>query len=303
MSLQVKGLTKRFGSRLAVDHISFSMEQPGVFGLIGTNGAGKTTTIRMILGILAEDSGSSDWNGTRITRESLAFGYLPEERGLYMKHKVTDQLVYFAMLRGMNRTDAQTAAKRWLERLEISEYAQTPAEKLSKGNQQKVQLAAALIHDPILLFLDEPFSGLDPVNTELLREIIGELVDSGKYIVMSSPQMATVEEYCRDLLLLHQGQSVLQGNLQEIKASYGHTNLVVSCPQDPTADAEACGLTLLDRRADLLEFHIDGDKAAAAFLKRLVDTGNYPLHYEVKEPSLQEIFLQRVEAKQEESAK
>ena len=161
MSLKVDSLTKAFGEKTAVDHISFTMDAPGVFGLIGTNGAGKTTTIRMILGIMSADSGSAAWNGKPISRETLAFGYMPEERGIYMKNKVLEQLVYFGMLRGMNGTDAKKRALRLMERLGVTEYKDMPAEKLSKGNQQKIQLISTLIHDPELIFLDEPFSGLD----------------------------------------------------------------------------------------------------------------------------------------------
>ena len=181
MSLKVDSLTKAFGEKTAVDHISFTMDAPGVFGLIGTNGAGKTTTIRMILGIMSADSGSAAWNGKPISRETLAFGYMPEERGIYMKNKVLEQLVYFGMLRGMNGTDAKKRALRLMERLGVTEYKDMPAEKLSKGNQQKIQLISTLIHDPELIFLDEPFSGLDPVNAEVLRGLIEELVDEAIY--------------------------------------------------------------------------------------------------------------------------
>ena len=148
MSLEVKQLTKSFGSNVAIDHLSLSMDAPGIYGLIGTNGAGKTTTIRCILGIMEPDEGTALWNGKRISRETLKFGYLPEERGIYMKTKVLEQLVYFGMLRGMNRTDARNSALSYLKRLKIADYKNTPAEKLSKGNQQKIQLIAALIHHP-----------------------------------------------------------------------------------------------------------------------------------------------------------
>ena len=222
MGLVVTNLVKRFGSKVAVDHLSLQMEEPGVFGLIGTNGAGKTTSIRMILGIMSADEGSSAWNGTPISRDTLSFGYMPEERGIYMKNKVLEQLVYFGMLRGMNRSDARKSALSYLERLGMSEYKDTLVEKLSKGNQQKIQLIATLVHNPELIFLDEPFSGLDPVNTEVLRGLLGELIEEKRYIVMSSHQMGTVEEYCKDILILHHGQTKLHGNLRKIKQGYGH---------------------------------------------------------------------------------
>ncbi len=294
MSLQADNLCKAFGNKIAVDHISFDMNEPGVFGLIGTNGAGKTTTIRMILGIMPADSGSASWNGEKISRETLAFGYMPEERGIYMKNKVLDQLIYFGQLRGMSKADAKKSALSYMERLEVSEYRDMQAEKLSKGNQQKIQLIATLIHNPQLIFLDEPFSGLDPVNAEILSRLIRQLTDEGRYIVMSSHQMSTVEEYCENLLILHHGKTVLKGNMRQIKAGYGHTNLIVSSGQDVSAAAEACGLQLLEARANEMEYKIKGDEMANRFLKKLLDDGNYPTKYEIKEPSLNEIFIEKV---------
>ncbi|HBR32217.1 MAG TPA: ABC transporter ATP-binding protein, partial [Clostridiales bacterium] len=200
MGLHIKNMIKSFGSNIAVNDISFSMEKPGVFGLIGTNGAGKTTCIRTILGIMSADSGKAEWNEKKISRENLSFGYMPEERGIYMKTKVLEQLVYFGTLRGMSKTDAKKSALDYMERLGVSEYRDVPAEKLSKGNQQKVQLITTLIHNPELIFLDEPFSGLDPVNTNTLNNLIHELVLEKRFVVMSSHQMSTVEEYCEDIL-------------------------------------------------------------------------------------------------------
>ncbi len=294
LSLNVNNLRRTFGTKVAVDDVSFQMPNPGVFGLIGTNGAGKTTTIRMILGILRPDSGNALWNGRPITRETLGFGYMPEERGIYMKNKVLDQLIYFGMLRGMNKSDAKTSALSLMQRLEVTEYKDMPAEKLSKGNQQKIQLIATLIHDPQLIFLDEPFSGLDPVNAEMLRGLIEELTEKGKYIVMSSHQMSTVEEYCRDLLILDHGKTVLNGNLQQIKASYGHTNLRIKTSADISKLAEKTGLILIRKAADEFEFKITGDAMANNFLDGLISSGIYPLKFEIAEPSLNEIFIEKV---------
>lgn len=296
MSLQVQNIKKSFGDTIAVNNISFSMEKPGVFGLIGTNGAGKTTCIRTILGIMSADSGLAEWNGKKINRESLSFGYMPEERGIYMKTKVLEQLLYFGMLRGMTKADAKKSALNYMERLGVTEYKDMPAEKLSKGNQQKVQLITTLIHNPELIFLDEPFSGLDPVNTVTLNNLIEELVAEKRFIVMSSHQMSTVEEYCEDILMLHKGNSVLQGNLKEIKKGYGHTNLVVSCNTDITSYANDAGLKLIGKRADESEFKISGDEMANAFLKKLVAADILPIKYMIKEPSLNEIFVQKVGA-------
>ncbi|WP_302419116.1 ABC transporter ATP-binding protein [Blautia marasmi] len=293
MSLVVENLTKRFGEKTAVDHLSFSMETPGVFGLLGTNGAGKTTTIRTILGIMEADEGKAQWNGRKINRETLAFGYLPEERGIYMKTKVLEQLIYFGMLRGMKREAAKKAALGYMERLGVMEYRNMPAEKLSKGNQQKVQLISAIIHNPRLVFLDEPFSGLDPVNGKMLRDLVSELVEEGKYIILSTHQMETVEEYCKNLLILNRGRTILQGNLKEIKSAFGHTNLCVSVNADVEEIAKEEGLDVFEVRAAETEYKINGDEMAHRFLKRMLDAGIYPNKFEIREPSLQEIFVRK----------
>lgn len=293
MSLVVENLTKKFGEKTAVDKLSFTMHKPEVFGLLGTNGAGKTTTIRTILGIMDADGGSAQWNNRKITREALSFGYLPEERGIYMKTKVLEQLIYFGMLRGMKREEAKKSALNYMERLGVMEYKNMPAEKLSKGNQQKVQLISAILHNPRLVFLDEPFSGLDPVNGKVLRELVGELVEEGKYIILSTHQMETVEEYCKNLVILDRGKTILQGNLKEIKAGYGHTNLCVFTPDNVEHIAKEEGLELYEKRALETEYKITGDEMAHRFLKRMLDAGIYPQKFEIREPSLQEIFVRK----------
>ncbi len=293
MSLVVENLTKRFGEKTAVDHISFSMETPGVFGLLGTNGAGKTTTIRTILGIMEADEGKAQWNGRKINRETLAFGYLPEERGIYMKTKILEQLIYFGMLRGMKREAAKKSALGYMERLGVMEYKNMPAEKLSKGNQQKVQLISALIHNPRLVFLDEPFSGLDPVNGKMLRDLVSELVEEGKYIILSTHQMETVEEYCKNLLILNRGKTILQGNLKEIKSAFGRTNLCVTVNGDVEDMAREEGLEIFERRAVETEYKFQEEEMAHRFLKRMLDAGIYPDKFEIREPSLQEIFVRK----------
>ena len=293
MSLIVNDFVKTFGRVTAVDHLSFRMDEPGVFGLIGTNGAGKTTTIRMMLGLIDADQGEATWNGRKITRESLRFGYMPEERGIYMKTKVREQLEYFGMLRGMKKSDARVSATRWMKRLGVDQYENMTADKLSKGNQQKVQLIAAIINDPELVVLDEPFSGLDPVNTDVLRSVIKEMVKEGKYVILSSHQMSVVEEYAENLVLLHKGRAVLDGSLREIKAGYGHTRLLISSEKDVKTYANKAGLVLLNERADETEYKITGDSMAQAFLKSLTDDGIFPVKYEIREPSLHEIFVEK----------
>ena len=183
MSLVLKNVSKTFVGKKAVDNVSLTLDKPGVFGLLGTNGAGKTTTIRMLLGIIKKDSGEIKWNGKTVERKNVNFGYLPEERGVYPKTKIFDQLMYFAELKGMKKQEAVNSINRWAKELKVEEYLQMPAEKLSKGNQQKIQFMTAIIHDPELVVLDEPFSGLDPVNTEILKNIIINLIKSGKYII------------------------------------------------------------------------------------------------------------------------
>lgn len=295
MGLVVTEVSKKFGSETAVSNLSFTLNEPGVFGLLGTNGAGKTTTIRMILGILEKDTGSITWNGGTVTRESVSFGYLPEERGLYPQTKVIDQLCYFSKLRGLEQTAARKAINFWLGRLGVAKYADMNAEQLSKGNQQKVQLITAILHNPDLIVLDEPLSGLDPVNTDLFKEVITELVANGKYIVMSSHQMAPVEEYCRDILLLIDGDTVLSGNLKAIKRGYGRTNLFIGCDSDfdimPLA--QALGITILKSTASGFEMHIPSEESAYALLKKLLELNVSLEKFEIREPTLHEIFVEK----------
>jgi ABC-2 type transport system ATP-binding protein len=293
VGLTVNNVFKRFGQKTAVENLSFTFDKPGVFGLLGTNGAGKTTTIRMILGILEKDGGSIDWDGKPVAREWVSFGYLPEERGIYPKVKVAEQLRYFANLRGMHGKDAYKAIDYWAKKLDVSEYMDMTAEQLSKGNQQKIQFITALLHDPELIILDEPFSGLDPVNTDLFKDVIQELVERGKYIVMSSHQMAAVEEYCTDILLLVDGATVLQGNLREIKRSYGRTNLYVGCEEDITPYIDELDITLLRKSAAGYELKIPSEDAAYTLIHKLLDQKLRPDKFEIREPSLHEIFIEK----------
>ena len=293
MSLCVSHIQKRYGKKDALRDLSFEMNTPGVFGLLGTNGAGKTTTIRILLGILSQDAGTVAWDGRPVSRESVKFGYLPEERGLYPKVTVGRQLAYFAALRGMDKAAAQKAVARWYDRLSIRRYDGMRADMLSKGNQQKVQLAAALLHDPDLVILDEPMSGLDPVNTDLFVGVIEELAAAGKYIVLSSHQMPAVEAFCENILMLKDGETVLSGNLREIKNSYGRTNLSVECAGDAAALAAQAGLAVLRKTPDGAECRIRDDAQAAAFLRALLDAGVRIDRFEVRTPSLHEIFVEK----------
>lgn len=279
---------------MVVDKISFEINKPGVFGLLGTNGAGKSTTIRMILGIINKDSGSITWNNLPVERKNVNFGYLPEERGIYPKTNIYEQLLYFAELRGMKKDAAVKEINYWLKRLKVEEYKGMIAEKLSKGNQQKVQFITALINDPELIVLDEPFSGLDPVNTELLKEVILELVDKGKYIIMSSHQMTSIEEFCSDVVILNKGKTVLKGNLQEIKDSYSANKVEVITKQDIKKIIDKNKLVIENNIDCKYEIKIESEKQAKKLLDDLISNNVDIIKFEVKKPSLNEIFIEKV---------
>ncbi len=296
MGLKIENVSKRYGEKVAVDNISLEMNEPGVFGLLGTNGAGKTTTIRMLLGILKKDSGEITWNGKEVKRKNVNFGYLPEERGIYPKVKIFDQLVYFAELKGMKKQQAKEEINYWMGRLKVEEYKDMLAEKLSKGNQQKVQFITAILNNPELIVLDEPFSGLDPVNTELLKDVILELVKKGKYIIMSSHQMSSIEEFCSDVVIINRGKTVLKGNLKEIKDSYPAKRLEIDAKQDITADIENAGMKIEKNIDNNYEITIENEDKAHALLKTLVEKGVVLDKFELKKPSLNDIFIEKVGA-------
>ncbi len=290
--LVLKDVSKTFGNRKAVDHISFTVNTPGVYGLLGTNGAGKTTTIRMLLGIITKDSGEITWQGQPVDRKSVNFGYLPEERGVYPKVKIADQLTYFGELKGMSKEAAITAIQKWSKRLRVEEYLELPAEKLSKGNQQKIQFITAILHNPDLVVLDEPFSGLDPVNTELIKNIIIDLVRDGKYIIMSAHQMSTIEEFCQDILILNRGRTVLQGNLQEIKADYPATRVQVDTTKD--IDKYLKELEVENEKNFQYTIKIANESQAENLLKQLVSDNIPILKFEIMKPTLNDIFIEKV---------
>lgn len=293
MGLIVKNVNKSFGDKHVVDNISFSLEEPGVFGLLGTNGAGKTTTIRMILGIIKKDSGEISWNGKAVTRGNVNFGYLPEERGLYPKSTIYDQLVYFANLKGLDKRAADKAVKMWLDKLNLMEYINSPAEKLSKGNQQKVQFITSMLHDPDLIVLDEPFSGLDPVNTEILSKIMKDLVKSGKYIIMSSHQMSVIEEFCSDLVILNRGKTVLSGNLKEIKDSYENNKVLIETTDEIEGILKKLKVDVLDKNDDEYLVSADADNRRK-LLNELVKNNIDVKTFKVIKPTLHEIFIEKV---------
>ena len=311
MSLNVTNLSKKYGEKTALESLSFQMDKPGVFALLGTNGAGKTTTIRMMLGMLSRDSGEVMWNGKPLDTATCNVGYLAEERGLYPKYSLMDQLIYFAGLRGVPKAEAKKRIKYWAKRLEVEEYLYPTvteaakgrrkkvsqpkkADQLSKGNQQKIQFMTALLSDPELIILDEPMSGLDPVNTDLFRSIIHEEIDKGKYLIMSSHQMATVEEFCTDIVILNRSRAVLQGNLNEIKKSYGRIHLSLKTETDISRYIQEAGVELLSSKECEYELKVAGEEQANRLLGALISHQVTVIRFDLREPSLHEIFVQKV---------
>ncbi len=294
MGLSVKNVDKSFGTKKVVDNINFEIQKPGVYGLLGTNGAGKTTTIRMILGILKKDSGEIKWNGEEVQRKHVNFGYLPEERGIYPKTKIHDQLMYFAKLKGMKKEVAEERMQYWAKKLEVDQYLQMTPEKLSKGNQQKVQFITAILHDPELLVLDEPFSGLDPVNTELLKNVIIELIKKGTYIIMSSHQMYSIEEFASDVLILDKGKTVLQGNLKEIKEQYAANRLALITNENVDNLIKETGLEIYNSKNNEYVIKISGEEDGYKLFDLLAKNHIKVEKFEIMKPSLHDIFIEKV---------
>ncbi len=292
--LILQDVSKSFAGKRVVDRISLTLDRPGVYGLLGTNGAGKTTTIRMLLGIITKDSGEITWNGQNVDRKTVNFGYLPEERGVYPKVKIFDQLMYFAELKGMNKISAATSIQKWAKRLKVEEYLNVPAERLSKGNQQKIQFMTAILHDPDLIVLDEPFSGLDPVNTDILKNIIIDLVRQSKFIIMSAHQMSTIEEFCNDILILNRGKTVLQGNLKQIKSTYPANRLVISTGDDISIYLQ--NFTIENQTDSQYTLKIQSETSAQQLLHDLVENNISIDKFEIMKPTLNDIFIEKVGA-------
>ncbi len=294
-------VSKSFAGKKVVDNISLTLDRPGVYGLLGTNGAGKSTTIRMLLGIITKDSGEITWNDKPVTRKDVNFGYLPEERGVYPKVKIIDQLLYFAELKGMDRPQALAAIQKWAKKLKVEEYLDLQAEKLSKGNQQKIQFMTAVIHDPDLVVLDEPFSGLDPVNTEILKNIIIDLVKADKFVIMSAHQMSTIEEFCSDILILNKGKTVLQGNLKEIKASYPANRAQIDTSQDISKIIRQSKIEIEHEKNFQYTIRIEHEEQAEDLLHTLIKEGIKVTKFDIMRPTLNDIFIEKVGANTEVS--
>jgi ABC-2 type transport system ATP-binding protein len=295
-TLKVSNVTKRFDEFTAVNNLSLKVRPGRIFGLIGPNGAGKTTTIRMIVNITAPDEGTIELFGQQITPELQdRIGYLPEERGLYKKMKVIDQLRFFGELKNVKGKKADEAIDRWLARVKLSEWKNKKAMELSKGMQQKVQFIAAVMHDPDLMILDEPSSGLDPVNQELLKEIVLELKAEGKTIIFSTHQMELAERICDDICMINRSNKVLDGTLREIKRSFGRNAVALRIEGDgERVLSDPTLVTKIERRSDEVEALLAEGADAQELLRRLVAAGARVTKFELVEPSLSDIFIEKV---------
>lgn len=301
MKLEVKNIHKCFGDKEVLHGINFNVESGKALGLLGRNGAGKTTTIRILMDVFHANSGEITVDGKKFDPKQYQIGYLPEERGLYPKRKVIDQMVYLGCLRGLGTKQAKANAKRWLKRLEVAEYETRKLETLSKGNQQKIQLAAALVADPDIVILDEPFSGLDPVNSQILKDVVNELIADGKLVIFSSHQMSYVEEFCENIAIINQGEVVLEGNLHEIKKEYGKNRLMLTIvDKTPTEATESVtkvlgGIAVVEEvRKNCLVLELTEGHTRKDVMECLAKSDLEVEHFGSYEPSLNDIFVAKV---------
>lgn len=300
MKLEVRGLRKTFGENEVLHGISFSVESGSALGLLGRNGAGKTTTIRILMDVFKSTGGTVLLDGKPFQPKQYHIGYLPEERGLYPKKTVSEQLIYLGMLRGLSAKEAKEKMRWWLKRMGVTEYENRKLETLSKGNQQKVQLAQTLICNPDIIILDEPFSGLDPVNSQILKDVIKEQIRAGKLVIFSSHQMSYVEEFCEEIAILNHGEVVLSGDLRDIKREFGRDRLALSSLDENTGDLAR---RLQDMFSDLLEVEkVKKDRVIIrkknpdnknAILARLLEQDVDLEFFGLYEPSLNDIFVEK----------
>lgn len=301
MRLEVKEIRKSFGEKEVLHGVSFQVDSGSALGLLGRNGAGKTTTIRILMDVFHADSGEICLDGRKFVPSKQQIGYLPEERGLYPKRTVMDQMLYLAALRGMRSLDAKKSAEKWLARLEVSEYASRKLETLSKGNQQKVQLAATLVCDPEIVILDEPFSGLDPVNSQILKDVVNELIAGGKLVIFSSHQMSYVEEFCDNIAVIDHGQVVLAGELKEIKKEYGKNRLMLAAENysleqlaEKTEREWSNLVSVSGRKKEFLILELKEGADRRGFMEKLVESDVTVEKFGRYEPSLNDIFVSKV---------
>ncbi len=313
MSLVVDSITKRFGAVTALDAVSFTAEPGRIFGLLGANGAGKTTSMRIILDILRADAGSVTWQG-RSNRElpRQTWGYLPEERGLYTKMRVIDVLRFFAALYGVPERIATQRVEEWLDRFRVPDYRDRKIEELSKGNQQKVQFIAAVLHDPEVLIMDEPFSGLDPINVGLLREAFLAMRDAGKALIFSTHQMETVEELCESIAIVDRGQVVVSGSVRDVKRGMGRRVVRLAFEDGERTDGWAAaadagwvtdlpGVRLTRRGIDVSDFAVEGNADPGRILDAALAHHVRVTHFEIADPSLEEVFIEHVGRRADDS--
>ena len=290
MILELRNIDKSFGEKEVLKGVSFTAEGGKAFGLLGRNGAGKTTSIRILMNVFPANSGEVLIDGMPIDYDKIGIGYLPEERGLYPKKLIIDQLVYFAELKGMSAKDAVKAVDYWLSRLGMSEYRNKRLDTLSKGNQQKIQLITALAHDPDIVILDEPFSGLDPVNAMLLKDVVKEQISKGKIVLFSSHQMSYIEEFCDSIAIINAGKVAISGDLHEIKRTYPRDKIVVSTTNPAQIKADL-GEICTEREDGTLLIQLANPDEKLAMMKRLVETYDID-EVKVFEPSLNDIFVE-----------
>jgi ABC-2 type transport system ATP-binding protein len=297
MGLIVEHIDKSFGQLHVINDLSTEVKEGSIFGFLGANGAGKTTTMRMILDILRPDSGSITWNGKdirEIPRHNL--GYLPEERGLYPRVEVQEQLIFLARLNGLSKSAAVKQLDEWLERFDITRYRKVKVEELSKGNQQKIQFLATILHDPLILIMDEPFSGLDPVNAILLKEALLEMHRRGKTMIFSTHQLEQVEELCEDVLIIDKGQTIIQGSVRDVKRRQGRNVARLKLDNDPEAlwlDTLE-GVKVTKRRQDYIEMQIQSNLNPNLIVETALQHGGIISRFELTEPSLTDIFIEYV---------
>ena len=298
VSLVIDHVSKQFGPIVALDDVSFRVEPGRIFGLLGANGAGKTTCMRIVLDILRPDSGGVTWQDTANTQlPRRTWGYLPEERGLYLRMRVMDVLRYFASLYGVSRADATREVDDWLERFRIPEYRDRKVEELSKGNQQKIQFIAAILHDPEVLIMDEPFSGLDPVNSQLLKEAFLEMRDRGKTLIFSTHQMEQVEELCESIAIVDRGHVIISGAVRDVKRDIGRRVVRLATNGDGHGMEwldDVDGIRVTARRADYVELHVPDGRDPDTILRQALERGETVTLFEIADPSLEEIFVEHV---------
>jgi ABC-2 type transport system ATP-binding protein len=293
--LKVDSISKQFGSYKAVDNISFEVEEGKIFGLLGPNGAGKTTIIRMITNIIAPDNGSVKiFDKEMSSQQQNYIGYLPEERGLYKKVKVIEQLEYFGRLKGLSKSEANKRAKYWLNKLGANGWENKKIQELSKGMAQKIQFITTVMHEPKFMIFDEPFTGFDPINTELLKNIMLEMKSNGNTIILSTHQMFQVEQLCDEVFMINKGKSVLYGNLREIKKNYGKNHLIIEFSGDGQFIKEIDPQKIVDFSENRVEIRISDYTEAQNILKNAL-SGNEITKFLIDEPSLNEIFIDIVE--------